>query len=171
MSPWQLSHQWCDNWIVAIGLVKLPHSQQVATCKSLQPWLGAGKVGGELIDNTIAPLSSFDFPADGLANLPVEVNEFNINRLEGPLAGSLDEEKNLIEACGNREVVRGFAAGGHDERHGAEAKDQRTGGKREVGGRTKRCFGCGCAARCFGGSVRLERKGRWLGPVLSLFSY
>lgn len=65
-----------------------------------------------MIDDAIAPFGGFDFPADRLADLPVEIDELDVDCLEGALPGGLDEAKDFGEgeAGGGGDLFFGSAA-------------------------------------------------------------
>jgi hypothetical protein len=52
--------------------------------------LGSGEIERKLIHRTIAPLGGLNFPANGLADLPVEVNQGRVHGLHGIVARSVD---------------------------------------------------------------------------------
>jgi len=99
----QLSHQWCDFCVIAVGFVKLPHPEKVGAGEAAQTRLGDGDVAGKFHNHALAPFSAGDFPAQVLANLPVEVDEGGVDCLVGSLAGGGDEIEDLAEVrnwCG-----------------------------------------------------------------------
>lgn len=93
----QLSHQWRDNFMIAVGLVKLFHAKQVAASEAFQPRLVTSKVGGEFIHHAISPLSSCNLLADVLTNAPVKLNHRHIHRLIGAVTGGLDEAQHFLK--------------------------------------------------------------------------
>ena len=57
-------------------------------------------VAGEIVHHSFTPFGAGDFPAQVLADLPVEVDENGIDRLVGALAGGGDEIEDLVEVGG-----------------------------------------------------------------------
>ena len=91
VAPRQLCQHCWHNFAAPIGLVKLPHSEEIAPGKTTQTWLTAGDVGHQLINDTVPPLSTCNFAADELADLPVKLDQAAIHSLEGLLSGCLDQ--------------------------------------------------------------------------------
>ena len=115
MRPGQLSRQWCDFFIVPLGLVKLPHAKQVAGGETAQPRLGAGQMPGQLGHHAIAPLRLPDFAADGLADLPpVKLDQGGVDGLHGALAGDADEGRDVVKVGLRDEGRKGGVGCSHD---------------------------------------------------------
>jgi hypothetical protein len=106
-----LSHRWCDNFMVAVGLVKLPHPEQVAPGESALSGVGGGDVAGEFVHHAIAPLGASDLAADLLADLPVEIDQGGVDCLISSLACGGDEFENFTEGT----FRRGCGEIAHDE--------------------------------------------------------
>jgi hypothetical protein len=78
----------------------------------------AAQVLGQAIDDAFSPLRSAQLAADVFADLPVQTDEFGVDRLEGPVAGRLDEADDLCEcflwlaAAAREQVPTRFARSG-----------------------------------------------------------
>src|SRR5690606_23655595 len=99
MAPGQLSRQWCDFLPVAISLVKLTHSKQVAASETPQPRLRLLQVISQLTDNSVAPFCLLQLAADIGANLPIQLNQLSVNCLCGLVASTLDQRQHFMEVA------------------------------------------------------------------------
>jgi len=116
--------------LITVDFVKLAHPKHVLARESLQSRLGSGEKPSKLIDHTRTPFGGLDFSADGLPDLPIEVDQLDIDRLEGALAGGLDEAKHFIEIRRWRHARGSCAEIGHDfgELQGGMENEQRGSG-------------------------------------------
>ena len=95
MRPGQLSGQWPDNWVIAVSLVELLHSEKAIARETTLPWLRLANVLSQLWHDAIAPLGGFDLAADVLAYLPVKIDQRCIDGLKCPLPSGCNEADNL----------------------------------------------------------------------------
>jgi hypothetical protein len=99
VAPGRLSRQWCDNWVLPVRFVELPHSKKVAAGRTALAWLCPGNVLSQLRHNPGTPLGGFDLAADVLAHLSIEVDERGVDGLECLLASGGNEADNLGKTC------------------------------------------------------------------------
>jgi hypothetical protein len=55
----------------------------------------------QLVHDTIAPLRGLDFPADVLAELPIETNELGVDSLVGAPSSPFDQREHFVELTGS----------------------------------------------------------------------
>src|SRR5215210_6610766 len=80
VGPWQLCHQRCHFLVLGVGLVELTHSKEISAGEAPQPWQCDGEMLRQVVYNSFAPLRGFELRADVLADLPVQTNEFPVDR-------------------------------------------------------------------------------------------
>jgi hypothetical protein len=100
MCPGKLSHQWRDNFITLISLVKLPHSKQIRARKASNSWLDSHDMSRQLSDNVLSPFGSFYLAANGFTDLPIQINQGDIDCLKRFLTRTLNEFYDLAKRRG-----------------------------------------------------------------------
>ena len=93
-----MSHQRCDDLIVPVGFVELPHSEEVTARESADARFPSGNVVGQLVHRTLAPLSGGYAAADDLTDLPVKIDQGGIHRLHRPITGGADQTKDFSKS-------------------------------------------------------------------------
>jgi hypothetical protein len=68
----------------------LAHSEEIWPRKPAQPWLRAGKVGRQLIDDALAPGRGRELVADVGPYLPIKLYQAGIHGAKSVLPRSLD---------------------------------------------------------------------------------
>jgi hypothetical protein len=95
-----LSRQRCDFWCIAISLEELPHAEQIRASEAAEPRFGPCDIAGQLIDDTITPLSAANFPTDHFTDSPVQIEQRTIHGLVALLARFLDQRGYHRESLG-----------------------------------------------------------------------
>jgi hypothetical protein len=95
---------------VLVRLVELPHAEEVAGRETTQARLGLGQVRRELGNDAVAPLCRRDLATDDGPDLPVQLDELAVHRLDRALARRGDQRNHFFEGsfgeCVLAHVVR-----------------------------------------------------------------
>jgi len=98
----------CDKLSQKLGLrvrlVKAPHVPDVASRKPLRSWKGSPQVARNLLDDRLAPTQALLLGDDGLADVPVQRNQFAIDEASRREACS---GYTCFDAADEARVVRG----------------------------------------------------------------
>lgn len=106
--PGQFSHQWCEFWLVAVGLEKLHHPPEIAGRVAANIGLLPADVLGEGFDRPFSPAVIGDFPLDEFADAPVKLDQSRVDGGDGPRPRGVDQFHDNIEIlrggfrCGRR---------------------------------------------------------------------
>ena len=89
--PGELCHQRCHYLIALVGLVKLPHPEQVAAREATLPRKHTRQMLRKIVDDAFAPLGGRELGADVAAQPPVQAHQFGVDGLVGALPRLLDQ--------------------------------------------------------------------------------
>jgi hypothetical protein len=99
MRPWQLSQQRCDfSWLLVASREKPSYAEEVRSRESREVGMAMCQAVSYLLYHAFAPFGSLDPVVEVLAHAPVGADQLDVDRLQGPTAGSLDEiDKSLMQ--------------------------------------------------------------------------
>ncbi len=97
MGPGQLSQQCCDFFVSPVGLIELPHPEEVGAGISSQAGMRSGDVDRQLLDHAFAPGRRFNLAADVLADAPVKLDQRRVDGGDGACPCGVDQPKDFIE--------------------------------------------------------------------------
>ena len=105
MAPADFSHQWCEFFQAGVRLEKSFHPPEVGGRKAAHAGKLRPQIGGELFNHRLAPalglLPLHDQPAD----IPVQADQFPVDRFEGFILGGADGFPIRVNASGLREMA------------------------------------------------------------------
>lgn len=100
MAPTDFSHQQCEFFQPPMGLEKSLHPLKVGCRKTAHPGELGPNVGGELFHHRLAP-PGIGQPLHGhLPDIPIQADQFPVDRLEGLILGGADALLDLDQQAG-----------------------------------------------------------------------
>ena len=97
VAPGQFSQQWCEFWLVPVGLEELTHPPEVSCGISAHAGVSSANCVRQGFDGSLAPAVFCDLPRDILADGPVEVDQCGVDGGQRPRSRGLDQAQDLVK--------------------------------------------------------------------------